>query len=119
MQQFSHFFRLVKEVKVMLGHLLLIKKFDYTLHILTICAVASLTFILCLRALNVIQKTKCDNILRSLQKSGSKLSAEERFLAASSMAQAYSSMVVTLYFGFFFYLFAQGFMSRHGPLVYI
>lgn len=100
-----------------LGHLLLIKKIDYATNFIPICVVASFTFLSCFKTLNDIRKTKCDKLLRSLQKSGSKLSAEERFLAASNMAGAYASMVVTFFFGFFFYLFAQGFMTRFSPIM--
>lgn len=101
------------------GHLLIIKRVDPMTHLIPICVITSLTFLISFITLNSIQRTKCDKLLRSFQKTGSKLSAEDRFTIATDMSRAYASMVVTAYYGISFYLFAQEFMARYDPITYV
>ena len=85
-------------------------------NIITITLTTILTFIFSLLSLENLANTKLNNLIKTLQKS--KMPFEEKFILSNEIAQNYSCLLVTIYFGFFFYIFSQGFLVGFDSVMY-
>jgi hypothetical protein len=93
----------------------MVKHVEPIKNIIPITITTILTFILSLFSLENLANIKLNILIKSLQKT--RIPFEDKFLLSNEIAQNYSCLLVKIYFGFFFYIFSQGFLVRFDSVV--